>query len=214
MSSRCKFLLGSYLGNLHAWFFLGIGKIEFCLCQRCELRVWFHFTIFYFNLTSVDVKKNGKRFPTIKPGYGNGFKEDEEEKTHPTGRVVIKKLEHVQTTLWEHTHKNTGWKLIPVPLLNKICIMNVDSRLWQEHFVMYIAGRNFFKFWKKNSHVVSNRSPVTPSKHSVYFTDRSVQAAPVWCWRSQWWRRWGRQRRWKISSSSSAPGDIHPLELL
>lgn len=45
-----------------------------------------------------------KHNPTIKPGYGNSFKEDEEEKTHPTGGVVIKKTEHIKTTLKKHAN--------------------------------------------------------------------------------------------------------------
>lgn len=40
-----------------------------------------------------------KRSPTVKPGYRYGFKEDEVEEAHPTGRVVIEQLEDVQTSL-------------------------------------------------------------------------------------------------------------------
>lgn len=37
---------------------------------------------------------------TIEPGYGDTFKEDQEQQTHSTGRIVVKEFEHVETTLW------------------------------------------------------------------------------------------------------------------
>lgn len=36
---------------------------------------------------------------TIAPGYGDALKEDQEEQTHSTGRVVVKQLEHIDATL-------------------------------------------------------------------------------------------------------------------
>lgn len=36
---------------------------------------------------------------TIAPGYGDAFKEDQEQQTHPTGRVVVKQFEHIDSTL-------------------------------------------------------------------------------------------------------------------
>lgn len=54
--------------------------------------------LFIVLIALYNVKKTQNN-PTIKPGYGNSFEEDKEEKTHPTSRVVIKQLEHVQATL-------------------------------------------------------------------------------------------------------------------
>lgn len=36
---------------------------------------------------------------TIAPGYGDAFKEDQEQQTHSTGRVVVKQFEHIDSTL-------------------------------------------------------------------------------------------------------------------
>ena len=36
---------------------------------------------------------------TVEPGYGDAFEEDQEQQTHPTGRVVVKEFEHVDATL-------------------------------------------------------------------------------------------------------------------
>jgi len=36
---------------------------------------------------------------TVEPGYGDAFKEDQEQQTHPTGRVVVEQLEHVDSAL-------------------------------------------------------------------------------------------------------------------
>lgn len=36
---------------------------------------------------------------TVEPGYGDAFKEDQEEQGHPTGRVVVKQFEHVKSAL-------------------------------------------------------------------------------------------------------------------
>lgn len=36
---------------------------------------------------------------TVEPGYGDAFKEDQEEQGHAAGRVVVKQFEHVQSTL-------------------------------------------------------------------------------------------------------------------
>ena len=36
---------------------------------------------------------------TIKPGYGDALKEDQEQQAHPTGRVVVKEFEYVDSTL-------------------------------------------------------------------------------------------------------------------
>lgn len=55
---------------------------------------------------SVNVLKHDERY-TIKPGYGNCLKEDEEEKRHPTGWVVVKQLEHIQATLKENMNPDT-----------------------------------------------------------------------------------------------------------
>lgn len=38
---------------------------------------------------------------TIEPGYGDAFKEDQEEQGHSTGRVVVKQFEHIKATLVE-----------------------------------------------------------------------------------------------------------------
>lgn len=38
---------------------------------------------------------------TIKPGYGDAFKEDQEEQGHSTGGVVVKQFEHIKATLGE-----------------------------------------------------------------------------------------------------------------
>lgn len=40
-----------------------------------------------------------KRSTTVKPGYRYGFEEDEVEKAHPAGGVVIEQLEDIQTSL-------------------------------------------------------------------------------------------------------------------
>lgn len=37
--------------------------------------------------------------PTIKPGYRYSFEENEVEKAHPAGGVVIKQLEDIQASL-------------------------------------------------------------------------------------------------------------------
>lgn len=37
--------------------------------------------------------------PTIEPGYGDAFKEDQEEQTHAAGRVVVEEFEHVDSPL-------------------------------------------------------------------------------------------------------------------
>lgn len=39
------------------------------------------------------------RIPTVEPGYGDAFKEDQEEQGHPTGGVVVKQFEHIESTL-------------------------------------------------------------------------------------------------------------------
>ena len=36
---------------------------------------------------------------TVAPGYGDAFKEDQEQQTHSTGRVVVKQFEHIDSTL-------------------------------------------------------------------------------------------------------------------
>lgn len=36
---------------------------------------------------------------TVAPGYGDAFKEDQEQQTHSTGRVVVKQFEHIDPTL-------------------------------------------------------------------------------------------------------------------
>lgn len=36
---------------------------------------------------------------TVAPGYGDALKEDQEEQTHPTGRVVVEEFEHIDSTL-------------------------------------------------------------------------------------------------------------------
>lgn len=36
---------------------------------------------------------------TIAPGYGDAFEEDQEEQTHPAGRVVVEQFEHIDSTL-------------------------------------------------------------------------------------------------------------------
>ena len=36
---------------------------------------------------------------TVAPGYGDAFKEDQEQQTHPAGRVVVKQFEHIDSTL-------------------------------------------------------------------------------------------------------------------
>lgn len=36
---------------------------------------------------------------TVEPGYGDAFKEDQEEQGHPAGRVVVKQFEHIKSTL-------------------------------------------------------------------------------------------------------------------
>lgn len=41
---------------------------------------------------------------TIAPGYRDALKEYEEQETHSTGRVVVKKLEHIDSTL-KHTRR-------------------------------------------------------------------------------------------------------------
>lgn len=40
-----------------------------------------------------------KLIHTIAPGYGDALKEDQEQETHSTGRVVVKQFEHVDPTL-------------------------------------------------------------------------------------------------------------------
>lgn len=49
----------------------------------------------YLIISFSTVKTQTKCIPTIKPGYWNGFKENKEEKTHSTGRVVVKHLEDI-----------------------------------------------------------------------------------------------------------------------
>lgn len=41
----------------------------------------------------------GKKKFTIAPGYGDALKEHKEQKTHSTGRIVVKKLKHIDSTL-------------------------------------------------------------------------------------------------------------------
>lgn len=41
----------------------------------------------------------GKKNFTIAPGYGDALKEHKEQKTHSTGRIVVKKLKHIDSTL-------------------------------------------------------------------------------------------------------------------
>lgn len=36
---------------------------------------------------------------TIAPGYGDAFKEYKKQETHSTGRVIVKKLKHINSTL-------------------------------------------------------------------------------------------------------------------
>lgn len=36
---------------------------------------------------------------TVTPRYGDALKENQEQETHPTGRVVIEKFEHIDSTL-------------------------------------------------------------------------------------------------------------------
>lgn len=36
---------------------------------------------------------------TVTPGYRDAFKEDQEQQTHPTGRVVVEQFEHIESTL-------------------------------------------------------------------------------------------------------------------
>lgn len=36
---------------------------------------------------------------TVEPGYGDAFKEDQEEQGHSTGRVVVEQFEHIKSTL-------------------------------------------------------------------------------------------------------------------
>lgn len=36
---------------------------------------------------------------TVAPGYGDAFKEDQEQQTHSTGRVVVKQFENIDSTL-------------------------------------------------------------------------------------------------------------------
>lgn len=36
---------------------------------------------------------------TVAPGYGDAFKEHQEQQTHPTGRVVVEQFEHIDSTL-------------------------------------------------------------------------------------------------------------------
>lgn len=42
---------------------------------------------------------------TVKPGNWDAFKENQEEKAHPTGRVVVEEFEHVQSALQEESWK-------------------------------------------------------------------------------------------------------------
>lgn len=42
---------------------------------------------------------------TVAPGYRDALKEHKEQETHSTGRVVVKKLKHIDTTL-KHTRRS------------------------------------------------------------------------------------------------------------
>lgn len=54
---------------------------------------------------------------TVAPGYGDAFKEDQEEQTHSAGGIVVKQFEHVNPSLvaekwsWGHvsmiSHNNS-----------------------------------------------------------------------------------------------------------
>lgn len=36
---------------------------------------------------------------TVAPGYGDAFKEDQEQQGHSTGRVVVEQFEHIDSSL-------------------------------------------------------------------------------------------------------------------
>lgn len=53
----------------------------------------------YLNLLNCKEHLNVFVTHTVEPGYGDAFKEDQEQETHSTGRVVVKQLEHIDSTL-------------------------------------------------------------------------------------------------------------------
>ena len=90
-----------YIANLHAWFMRWLGAISSFSTRL--VRLISAVVTFDFTLDSII-----NTFLTIKPGYGDGFEEDEIEKAHPAGGVVIKQLEHVETTLGDfNAHTGT-----------------------------------------------------------------------------------------------------------
>lgn len=59
------------------------------------------------DLKTLECSFNVQERYTIKPGYGDCLKEDEEEDAHPTGWVVVKQLEHIQATLKDNMNQET-----------------------------------------------------------------------------------------------------------
>lgn len=48
---------------------------------------------------------------TVTPRYGDALKEDQEQQTHPAGRVVVKQFEHIDSTLGP-IYKKRRFKII------------------------------------------------------------------------------------------------------
>lgn len=47
----------------------------------------------------MQILKKRSAILTVAPGYGDAFKEDQEQQAHAAGRVVVKQFEHIDSTL-------------------------------------------------------------------------------------------------------------------
>lgn len=46
---------------------------------------------------------------TVEPGYGDAFEENQEQQTHPAGRIVVEQFEHVEAALSREERCGSDW---------------------------------------------------------------------------------------------------------